>query len=77
MAQELKPFMVLVEETRRKPMIVWAEGEADASWKALSMCQQGVVSTEQSFPTHKIYSIRGADSVDMDMFPHYGKEGSK
>lgn len=74
MAETKKPFMVLVKETRLKPMIVWADGESDASWKALSLCQQGIASTDGCEPAHTIHSIRGADYIDRRMFPEYGRE---
>ena len=74
MAQELKPFMVLVEETRQKPMIVWAEDEVDASWKALAACQQEATNPQYC---HKIKKIRKADADDQAVFPNYCKEESQ
>ena len=77
MADELKPFVVTVVETRKKPMIVWAEGTADASWKALSLCQHGEAGMESSYPTHSVYSVREAGAIDQEIFQHFGKEGSQ
>lgn len=74
MAGEKRPFMVLVEETRQKPMVVWAEDEVDVSWKALAICQQAAVSPEYC---HKIKTIRKADADDQEVFPNYCKEGSQ
>lgn len=74
MADELKPFMVLVEEKRQKPMVVWAEDEVDASWKALAICQQEAEKPEYC---HSVRIIRKADADDQAIFPHYCKEGSQ
>ena len=74
MASEKKPFLVTVEETRKKKMVVWAEGESDATWKALSLCQQGEISMETQQSRFSCDSVRAADSLDMRMYPQYGLE---
>lgn len=74
MANEQKPFMVLVEEVRQKPMVVWAEDEVDASWKALAACQREAVNPAYC---HKVMKIRKEDADDQAAFPHYCKEGSQ
>lgn len=74
MANEQKPFMVLVEEARSKAMVVWAEDKVDASWKALAACQQEAVNPAYY---HKVMKIREADADDQAVFPNYCKEGSQ
>ena len=77
MASDKKPFLVTVEEARKKKMVVWATGESDAAWKAVSLCQQGEISMEAQRSRFSCDSVREADNLDLRMYPHYGKEDLK
>ena len=72
MEEKAAPYTVCIVETRRKKVIIWADGETDAAWKALDLLGHGVI--EMDAPTtinDGVSFVRPSDDEDLKHYEQY------
>lgn len=72
MEGEKKPFTVSVEETRSGKLVVWAESEADAAWKAIRLYENGLIDMEGRPGGYACKEVCPSDDHDLRNLFHYG-----
>lgn len=72
MSENAAPFTVVIEEVRRKKVIIWADGESDASWKALSLKRHGVIEMDSTTAIKEaVTAVSESNDVELQHFEQY------
>lgn len=66
------PYTVVIEEVRRKKVVIWADGGSDASWKALDLLRNGVIEMDDSTAIkNAVTSVTESDDMDLKYYEQY------
>lgn len=72
MSENAAPYTVVIEEVRRKKVIIWGDGGSDASWKAMDLLRHGVIEMDASTAIRDaVTSVTESDDTDLRYFEQY------
>ena len=66
MSRNAVPYTVVIEEVRKKKVVIWGDGGADAGWKALDLLNRGVIEMDGSAEIRNaVTAIRESEDADL------------
>lgn len=66
MSKNAAPYTVVIEEVRRKKVVIWGDGGADAGWKALDLLSRGIIRMDGGVEIkNTVTSIRESNDVEL------------
>lgn len=66
MSENAAPYTVVIEEVRRKKVVIWGDGGADAGWKALDLLSHGIIEMDADAEIkNTVTSIRESDDTEL------------
>ena len=66
MSENAAPYTVVIEEVRRKKVVIWGDGGADAGWKALDLLSRGIIEMDADAEIkNTVTSIRESDDTEL------------
>lgn len=75
---ELKPYIVEIEETFRRKVIIWAKDTGDAAALAEELCDSGDIDMERNCYDGRIAVTSGiADEDELDEYDQYGDDDNE